>query len=502
MSRFDIDSRSKRSHWLCVAYAFPPINRSGTHRTLAFVKHLDRLGWDATVLTVEPRDEPLDSSLVAQIPVSTEVIRVPWANIIERIKTSEWVPHPLRGWGTEASPSSWVASILARMNPSPALGKDGAPAGRAVRLVGEQRHSLQHKGIREWVSRLLMTPDSRIGWIVPAVGRGLSAIRRHRPDVIYSTSPYMSAHLIALVLSRLTRLPWVADFRDPWRGNPFLASGFSSLDRWDSWLERLVLRCATHVICAAPTMTQQLHRRRPFVAGKCTTILNGYDPECFERLTPQRVVPADAFVLTHCGQFYGPRSPKIWFTALRRALERWPQLCSKVHIVLIGSETFDGRGLCDCAADAGVGDRVHVLGPRSHTETLSYMAGSDALMLATSNGVGAELQVPNKLFEYLAIRKPIIATCSSDSPVVSMLKQARAEALVCNPSDEEALAQAIAQFAGRRVPKVEAAWSGVDQFERTHRAAQLLKVFHRVLPTRRTESAHVMSSPALITVHG
>ena len=75
-----------RAHWLCIAYAFPPINRSGTHRTLGFVKHLDRLGWSATVLTVEPRDEPLDESLLSKIPASTTLLRVPWVAVIERIK--------------------------------------------------------------------------------------------------------------------------------------------------------------------------------------------------------------------------------------------------------------------------------------------------------------------------------------------------------------------------------------------------------------------------------
>ena len=76
-----------RRHWLCVAYAFPPINRSGTFRTLGFVKHLHKLGWDATVLTVPPGDEPVDNALLTQVPPSTEVIRVPWTDLIARVKS-------------------------------------------------------------------------------------------------------------------------------------------------------------------------------------------------------------------------------------------------------------------------------------------------------------------------------------------------------------------------------------------------------------------------------
>ncbi|MCH7591967.1 MAG: hypothetical protein IH989_04185 [Planctomycetes bacterium] len=93
MSANDTDKpgpKAGRRRWLCVAYAFPPINRSGTHRTLGFVNHLDRLGWDASVLTVLPRDEPLDESLIREVPDSTSVVRTPWVDRIAQVKG--WLP--------------------------------------------------------------------------------------------------------------------------------------------------------------------------------------------------------------------------------------------------------------------------------------------------------------------------------------------------------------------------------------------------------------------------
>jgi len=92
----------------------------------------------------------------------------------------------------------------------------------------------------------------------------------------------VSAHLIALTLSRRTGLPWVADFRDPWIGNPFRQAGSAILERWDALLERRVLRRATRVVCSTPTMTARLCERLPFIGGKCSTILNGFDPESFD----------------------------------------------------------------------------------------------------------------------------------------------------------------------------------------------------------------------------
>ena len=346
----------------------------------------------------------------------------------------------------------------------------GAPPLR--RLGGTHNRS-----IRDWVSRLLMTPDSRIGWIAPAVRAGLRAIRKRRPSVILSSSPYMSAHLIALLLSRRTRVPWVADFRDPWRDNPFRELGYASLERWDAWLERVVLTRAAHVVCSTPTMTDHLCRRLPFVADKCTTILNGFDAESFYGIEPTRVAPCEDFVLTHCGQFYGSRSPDVWFAALKRVAEWSPKPGRRVHLMLIGPETFDGQPLRELAAAAGVADRVRILGVKTHRETLSYMAGSDALILAGSTGIGSELQVPNKLFEYLAMRKPIIAALSQGNPGISVLKQARAVAHVCPPSDEVGIATAVEKFAAGLYPEVEDPWTGVEQFERSHRAEELAAVF-------------------------
>jgi glycosyltransferase involved in cell wall biosynthesis len=446
---------SDRSNWLCVAYAFPPINRSGTHRTLGFVKHLDRLGWDATVLTVKPDGEPLDESLLKRVPASTTVLRTPWVNLIERIKRlSAAVPGVSRRSSTR-----------------------GQSSGDRPTTTDSRQSATS---LREWGSRVLMTPDSRVGWIVPAYRAGLQAVRRRRPNVIYSTSPYMSAHLIALLLSRRTRVPWVADFRDPWRGNPFRELGFVSLERWDSWLERTVLRHATHVVCNTPTMTEQLCQRVPYVARKCTTVLNGFDSELFDTVERKRIAPAEDFVLTHCGQFYGPRSPRVWFSALRRVAEGAPESSRRVHLVLIGPDTFDGHSLRDLAVAAGVADRIRILGIKGHSETLSYMAGSDALILAGATGHRRELQIPNKLFEYLALRKPIITTLSQSGPGVAILKQARAVGCVCGPEDEKGIARAIRDLADGSYREDERAWTGVGQFERARRAEELAGLFERL----------------------
>lgn len=458
------DASSHRRSWLCIAYAFPPVNRSGTHRTLAFVRHLDRMGWDATTITVQPDDEPIDAALLVRVPGSTRVRRVPCSDLIASVKR---LPFVRRGAQAGRTPSA---------SPLPVV-----PA--------EPKRSM-----RDWVSRLLTTPDSRLGWIGAATAAGLEAIRRRRPDVIYSTSPCMSAHLVGLMLSWRTGLPWVTDFRDPWRGNPFRDLRYRTLEWWDAWLEARVLNRASHIVCNTATATRAMIRRRPAVAGRCSTIMNGYDREWFEQVEPVRILPPDHFTLTHCGQFYGPRSPMTWFRALRRVIREAPRLAGRLSLALIGSERFDGRPLAELAAQAGVADQVRVLGPMSHADTISHMAGSDALVLAGSTGPGAHLQVPNKLFEYVAARRPIIAAVGPHSPVVDILRDARAVCDIRDPDDEAGLAAAVHDMAcGRRVA-AEDAWSGVPGFARSRRAAELAAIFEAVSAGRATDESRVIKA--------
>ncbi len=461
------DSAGDRRHWLCVAHKFPPINHSGTHRTLGFVRHLDRLGWDATVVTVEPRDEPIDDALLLDVPSSTTVRRAPCADPADYLKR---VLSKVSSRGS-ANQRVKIDPELAASSVCPSL-----RAGEPPRVA---KSSIRRR-VRSWCSALLTTPDSRIGWIAPAVRAGLDAISRRSPDVIYSTSPCMSAHLVGAILSRWTRVPWVADFRDPWRGNPFRSIESSTIDAWDALLEWCVLRSATHVVCCSPTMTKQLVTRHPFVAGKCSTILNGFDRERFENVEPIRIEPSTTFVLTHCGQFYGPRSPEAIFAALRRVADQQPALAERIRFVLIGAESCDGRSLTDWARSAGVGACVRVLGQMDHHTTLSHMAGSDALLLVGTSGSGGTLQVPNKLFEYMGVRKQIIAMCPPDSPVRAMLSEARAIAFSREPHDVEGLADDIVRLATRGPSRSSDSWSGVDRFDRCRRAAELLEIFERI----------------------
>lgn len=444
----------KSRRWLCIAYAFPPINRSGTHRTLGFVRELEQLGWTATVLTVATDQDATDPDLLRDVPPNTNVIRTRWNNYRGGI-CSILRRHPAGGVDT------------ARPRPVTPNPTEPRPAGSLRRLV----------------TGLLALPDSRVGWLLPAVYTAIRAAKRTPFDVVYSTSPYPTAHLIALLVSRVLKRPWVADFRDPWRGNPFDVPKHPWVDRLDAYLERLVIRNADQIVTTSPTLTDRMRRRFPDRAAKFSTILNAFDDIRITRVRPHRPIGDDCFIITHAGQFYGSRSPVPIFLALRHLRSEDPRLAARVRLILIGPPTYHDRYLYDIAAEHGVADLTVVPGRKPHGDTLNWIAGSNAVMLAAAVGDGAELQIPNKLFEYMALKRPILALSSPRNPLAVILQEAGAVAEFADPQNVLMVAESIRRLmiAGESVGP--AAWSGVARFERSRRARQLAGIFDRLAGT-------------------
>lgn len=436
-------------HWLCIAYAFPPVLRSGTQRTLGFVRHLQRLGWEATVLTVEPHGEYLDSALLERVPRSTEVIRVPWQDRVARLK--QWM--------------TWRSgrSVAERSRPAEQLPQQRSPMG----------------GIRPTLSEWLNTPDSRVGWVRPAVRMAAAALSQRRMDLIYSTSPYASAHLIALRLKRDTHLPWVADFRDPWRDQPYRARRGALAEWRDARLETRVLNAADYIVVNTMEARAQLIDRNSRLANKCSVIANGWDEDLASSVSPVRLGQPNETVFVHAGQFYGPRSPEPLFRALAGLRALRPDVADRIRLVFIGPHAVRQTTLGALAKEAGIADRVSVLGPRGHREALSLMVGGDAVLLVGGEVCPTESQVPAKLYEYMALRKPILALVTPTGPSARILQEARADAVVCDPRDLPEIMAAIERMAtGVATPPD--AWTGVDRFSRSRRAAELATVFTRL----------------------
>ena len=73
----------------------------------------------------------------------------------------------------------------------------------------------------EFLPDIFMVPDTRMGWIPFALFKGYKLNQEKSFDLILTNSPPHSTHAIGFLLSKITKLPWVVDFKDGWVEDPF-----------------------------------------------------------------------------------------------------------------------------------------------------------------------------------------------------------------------------------------------------------------------------------------
>jgi hypothetical protein len=168
------------------------------------------------------------------------------------------------------------------------------------------------------------------------------------------------------------------------------------------------------------------------------------------------------------------------FGALRRVADRSPQVGQQVRVLFAGDDSYNGHSLSALADRFGVRDMVDVVGVQPHAEAIGLLLGADASIVVGVAGPGGELQVPNKLYEYLAVRKVILALAPRDSAIAEVLARASADHLICDPRDEEQIAVGIELMVKQQRGFVDAPWSGVGRYDRRRSAHVLARMFDEI----------------------
>ena len=262
-ARSEAPLRSRRA--LLIAYHYPPCGTSsGLQRTLCFSRDLRGLGWSPTVLTAHARAyREVRYDQISQIPSDVSVHR--------------------------------------------AFALD----------------TLRHLGFRGRYVGWMALPDPWVTWFAGALPVGLRLIHRLRPDVIWSTYPMATAHLIGLALHHLTGIPWIADFRDPMTEiDPITRQRFPTDARlWSvrRWVERQAIQHCQRAIFVTPAALQIHRERYPERAADMRLIENGYDEENFaaaERTRGAQKRESEPLLLVHSGTLYpGPDRDASGFLA-------------------------------------------------------------------------------------------------------------------------------------------------------------------------------------------
>ncbi|MGD0249183.1 MAG: glycosyltransferase family 4 protein, partial [Candidatus Limnocylindrales bacterium] len=374
---------------LVVTYFFPPLGGIGVQRTLKYITYLPRWGWQPSVITPRnPAYTVRDPSLLAVLPADLEVNR-----------TASFEPGRL--------PNA-VARLLSR-RPTDSEGAATDLAGRPTRFGLAGR--LIWKSMILWnrIWNVLLFPDTQVGWVPFGWRAGRKAYRRRRFDVVYSTAAPVSAHLVAGLVKRSTHRPWVADFRDPWIGNPFAAPLRGPKGWLQRRMERWIAARADRVVLVVDELREMFVERYPDLADKFVYIPNGYDRADLVGLTPARRDPG-RFTILFAGTLYRPGELDAFLGGVERLVTRRPDLRTRLRVQFVGNMSPDNRHLADLyLAPDRMADVVSFEDFVPRREAFARMAGADALLQLMSDGPGTSMFVGGKLFEYMAFDRPILA---------------------------------------------------------------------------------------------
>ena len=164
------------------------------------------------------------------------------------------------------------------------------------------------------LGRRALVPDENVSWNLTAIPAAIRLVRKHEIDVVITTSPPNSIHLVGAAVKRATGARWVADLRDSVVAHAHRRSESGAVrakEKVDVGVAKLVARSADAIVCVVG-----LHRRRGAALeprGRVLTIANGSDFDDFDGL---EYTPGPRLRITHAGSFFGKRDPRPFLQAL------------------------------------------------------------------------------------------------------------------------------------------------------------------------------------------
>jgi len=381
---------------LMVTANFAPRGASPAIRTVNLVKYLTASGFVVKVITYDEKTltlfSPPDPILISKVPAGVEVVRVH--------------PGPLRKY-----------------------------------LSKRMRH--EERSLSEWkesINRSLMIslliPDPHVDAMVNFFIHGVRQIKDFVPDIMLTHGYPFSMHIVGSLLKRrYPHIRWIADYGDPWSGNPV-----SELPRprWRQWLdyrlEETMLKVVDWVTVTTEATKQLYEIHFPFLVGRISVIPMGFDHEEIKAVTPFPRPPGEEsriwFVYT--GRLYPEaRDPKSFIQAVATLIQKDPSVVNRLRVFLVGEVHPTIKRLI-CGAQARYVFRFVKWG--SVAESIAWMKTADYLLLFGNKG---GIQVPGKVYQYIGTGKPIFMTVEVEKdPTVKVVLSNPLSIIIKNESSQ------------------------------------------------------------------
>jgi len=425
---------------LIITYYFPPAGGPGVQRWLKFVKYLPEFDIQPIVYVPENPTYPIiDEGLVSE--VSDKVIV---------LKNKIWEPYQL-------------ASVFSK-NKTKKISSGIFPHQKKQTFLDK---------IFLWVRGNLFIPDARVFWVKPSVSYLEKYIKENNIDIIVTSGPPHSLHLIGLGLKEKLKeklnVKWFADFRDPWTTigyhKALRLSGYAA--KKHKKLEHKVLNTADTIIVTSKTTKTEF---QSLTNKPISVITNGYDIENVEKQTLDT-----KFTLAHIGSFLSDRNPQFLWECLVELLNEIPDFKSHLEIKLIGAVSQE---VLDSITQFNLNDYLNLLGYVSHHEAIAHQKKSQVLLLIEINSEDTKSIIPGKLFEYMVSNRPIIAIGPQGSDFADIITQTNT-GVFFDYSEKAKLKSVILDFYNQFLEgKLQASGVGLQQYSRKNLTKQLVQLIN------------------------
>ena len=367
---------------LIITYYWPPSGGPGVQRVLKFCKYLPKYGWQPVILTVKDGEYPArDETLLSEsIDMDTHL-------------SDAFSFYSIFNWIT---------------------GNNSIPTHQ----LSKSKDDTLFTKLARWIRYNLVIPDGRIGWYSGAVKKGKKLLDNQNFDLIFSSGPPHSVHLIGRKLAKVSHVKWVADFRDPWTDRfYYLENPRNSLTTWiDGLLEKKVLNDCNGLITVSTGFESLLNDRLP-IKSKSTVIYNGFDQDDFSRQPIERK-SRDKIVISHTGSLSMSQNPLGLFESVKDHNDS--SSGSKITIQLVGSVH---PNILDTIQRLNIQQFVSILAYQPHQKAIQILVDSDFIFLVVPNQDKNKGIIPGKIFEYFKCQSEIILIGNERSEAALLSKE-------------------------------------------------------------------------------
>jgi hypothetical protein len=427
---------------LIITYYWPPSGGSQVLRWLKFSKYLPGFGWEPIIYTPEnPEPQETDTSLIKEIPDNITVIKRPI-----------WEPYR-------------YYRILNKKKKDEKI---------STAFISEKKSNIIIEKVSNFIRSNFFIPDARKFWIKPSFRFLKKYITNNTVDLIVSSGPPHSMHIIAYLLKKNLNIAWIADFRDPWTNIDYYKDLLLTCraDKKHRRMEKKVLTTADCILAIGPTMNEELIKTG---AKKVKTITNGFDDY---DLPAANIKHDRKFSITHVGSIPKSRNAEILWKALSELIKTQKDFGDNLQINLMGKVDYS---VTDSLNKYNLINFVTQHKYIPHLQALEKMTMSQVLLLLINNTQNAKAVLTNKFFEYLSVKRPILAIGPTDGDIANILESTKAGKISGFNDLNNIKKNILSYYNLYLINKLEINSENIDKFSRLNITKELVTTFQEVV---------------------